>query len=738
MKLSTAPEHEAILSNVSEIGEFRIRNSAKAFNILSSGLYANKIRAIIRELSCNAVDSHVAAGRATTPFDVHLPNALEPWFAIRDYGLGLSHDQVVNIYTTYFESTKTDSNAYIGALGLGSKSPFSYTDNFTVTAIQNGIKGIYSAFINAEGVPSIAKMMTEKTTDPNGVEVKFSVNERWDYSKFRDEASYVYSHFKLQPVVSGYDNFSVKEIKYKTKDIIPGVHEVADDYNYRSVAIMGNIAYPIEVPNAETVLGNLSQMLGCGLIMEFEIGELDFQASREGLSYIPQTIESIKRKLEIVSRCLTKRLATEADLVENLWDRAELLQQYSNRKLWAPSVKQYITDTNFLLYNTNNGMYGSYKLFELETADLASRFNIVLKSFNVVKTGVKTTCSNNTTSVTRNLSTTNQDGTVTYQNVWKIATSPSVTFIVNDTKTGSLERAKYHFKNTDKAAGKEIYVIEPSDKTKSVDTSGFFKELMNPPRVLKTSSLLIKQRKSLNKNVSILQLERRGGYNRNGDDMVWRDAKSITTFNDTDTYYYLPLVSFTMTSKYNWASGACELGRYLKSCGISELNKINIYGVRKSDLEYIKTQSNWVNLEDHIVDVLTKLSSKIVTAALSKVFDKFAFCNYNQYSYTESNTLSLLKNKNGKFAKLLDKVKSYKKYNVGSYESSLLNLLDSYDRKTYDQIKLSKEELVKECQECYSHYPLLEMLEHSIDRSIFNVKKFVEYINLVDEQQKGI
>jgi hypothetical protein len=83
MKLSSAPQHEAILSNVGEVGEFRIRNSAKAFSILSSGLYSNKIRAIIRELSCNAVDSHVAANRNTTPFDVHLPNAMEPWFAIR-------------------------------------------------------------------------------------------------------------------------------------------------------------------------------------------------------------------------------------------------------------------------------------------------------------------------------------------------------------------------------------------------------------------------------------------------------------------------------------------------------------------------------------------------------------------------------------------------------------------------------------------------------------------------------
>lgn len=148
MILNNTPENQAILSNVTDTKEFGLKASKKAFQILSSGLYANKIRAIIRELSCNALDSHVAANNVSTPFEIHLPNSIEPFFAVRDYGTGLSRDQVNNIYTTYFESTKTASNEFIGALGLGSKSPFSYTDNFTVTAIKDGKKGIFSAYLN--------------------------------------------------------------------------------------------------------------------------------------------------------------------------------------------------------------------------------------------------------------------------------------------------------------------------------------------------------------------------------------------------------------------------------------------------------------------------------------------------------------------------------------------------------------------------------------------------------------
>jgi hypothetical protein len=329
MKLHSAVENQAVLSNVSNLGEFRIRNSAKAFNILSSGLYANKIRAIIRELSCNAVDAHTAAGKGSVPFDVHLPHSLEPWFSIRDYGIGLNHDQVTNIYTTYFESTKTDSNDFIGALGLGSKSPFSYTDNFTVVAVKDGNKGVYTAFINEQGIPSIALMMSETTDEPNGVEVRFAVDSNRDFYRFQEEAQYVYKFFKLRPVISGrysgHAEFKFEDFDCEFKDIIPGVHalKATSGYYYssssNSIAIMGNIGYPIEETSGLSAeLGDLSALLGCKLVMEFGIGELDFQASREGLSYIPETVTAIKNKLLALNSVLEKQVTDEVYKIENM------------------------------------------------------------------------------------------------------------------------------------------------------------------------------------------------------------------------------------------------------------------------------------------------------------------------------------------------------------------------------------------------------------------------------------
>ena len=136
MKLHTKTNTITKSENFVE-SNYSIDATAKAFAILSDGLYSNKILAVVRELSTNAYDSHVAAGCPEKPFDVTLPTSLDHEFSIRDYGTGLSKENCMSLYTTCFRSDKTDSNDAVGCLGLGSKSPFAYTDQFMVESFHN-------------------------------------------------------------------------------------------------------------------------------------------------------------------------------------------------------------------------------------------------------------------------------------------------------------------------------------------------------------------------------------------------------------------------------------------------------------------------------------------------------------------------------------------------------------------------------------------------------------------------
>ena len=724
MILNESPTNEAILSNVGTINSFTIKATAKSFKILSDGLYANKIRAIVRELSCNAYDSHVAAGKLETPFDVHLPNQLEPWFAVRDYGVGLSNSEVTNIFTTFFESTKTDSNAFIGALGLGSKSPFSYTDNFTVTAIKDGHKGIYSAFINDQGVPSIARMFEESTDEPAGVEVKFSVNDRYDFDKFMQEARRVYTYFKLRPVVTGSSYFQFVDQTYDDTDIVPGVHHIRN--NSSSIAVMGNIGYPIDIPQADTTLGNLRSLLKCGLEIHFEIGDLDFQASREGLSYIPQTVNSIKRKLELLNTRLALHISEEADKIENLWERAYFLNKRKEAPLWNVAVSKYIVDTKFPLMD-NMSTYRSVKELEFKVEDLADKFNITINGFEKGRSDSATYKMSARSQYVRTV-----NGTNVYEISWRFGVTPELHFVTNQGKVGASERAKHHWKSNSLPSTEHrnrVLVLERADKTKEAKFDDFFKAIFNPPEnvIHGVDSLDVKPKASsgLVKNVTILKLERKdagGGYynRRDGDEMVWRDAGQLSTFDDKAVHYYIPLSGFNAVDVK--CNSIKELHGDLQECGIKEFAGVLVYGVRKGDLEAVKALKNWINMEDFISATLTTFSSTKLSRMAVESVDGFGELRYNNDIYKN------IVNKASPYIVLSEKFKGIQRNSFS--KSSIDRLCKQYGSGTVIDMTAERAKIMTECKEVADRYPLLKYVAYG--NEFRENAAVIEYINMVD------
>jgi hypothetical protein len=721
MKLNTAPQHAVEFgSGVASLGEYRINNSPKAFAILSSGLYANKIRAILRELGCNAWDSHVAAGRLTTPFDLHLPTQLEPWFAIRDYGTGLTHDQVVNIYTTYFESTKTGSNDFIGALGLGSKSPFSYTDNFTVTAIQAGRKGIYTAFINDRGVPAIALLMEEATEEPNGVEVKFAVSNSNDYSKFKSEAQSVFGYFAVKPVVN-LEGFKFYENTYLQRDIIPGVHQHTGGRS--SCAVMGNIAYPIDVPNAEQNLGDLHTLLSCSLELHFDIGALDFQASREGLSYIPMTVEAIRRKLEALNGALAGVLAQEANAIDNLWHRALFLSKKYDNTLWRSAVIKYCADTKFELFTPSYGSWDRVKMFEISVEDLAKDYNIAITGFTKHKNDLA--AKNITVARKVKNDPTAPNGYRTVES-WLIRISDDVYFAFNDTKIGAVERGKYHWRvNKDKidTHSSSVYIASAADRSKPVLFAEFMAALYNPPRQCKVSEWTAKPRDQKQaRDVTVLKLEDKhtGYWNRRNGEKVWREAGRADTFDSSNTYYYLPLSGYALVSAYG-VYDSKELCNDILGCGL-KTGVSDIYGVRKADLAWVKAQKNWINLEDHMVSVFKTLNERTVAG--------MALAKFNQKHSTMSVSTSLLDKIVKTDSAFVTAVKTFENVESVDFNSHKVEqLVRRYSKGAKDPLALASQMADKVAKD-FAKYPMLKLVVSFRGHE----QAIADYINMVDAQ----
>lgn len=293
---------------------FTIQASPKMFAILSSGMYTDIEEAVVRELSTNASDSHTEAGCPEKPFDVHLPNTLEPWLRIRDYGTGISPENMETIYSSYSSSTRSGSDDFTGCLGLGSKSPFGYTDQFTAVSFWNGVKYTYSVFKNENSCPCLALLGESETNEPNGLEIHMSIKPG-DIGKFVQTAQKVYAFFKVRPNIVGaklhFDNTApiFSNDKYALYDRFNGETGVK--------VVMGQVCYDVSSSKINSKFGYYSCVL-----LHMPIGSCSIATSREELQYDDRTIANVnaalKDTIEHVKAEVVKGVANETCTLDKL------------------------------------------------------------------------------------------------------------------------------------------------------------------------------------------------------------------------------------------------------------------------------------------------------------------------------------------------------------------------------------------------------------------------------------
>lgn len=325
MKISTANDSVVERSGLSSDGAYGILFNAKMAKILSDGLYSDKVQSIIRELSCNALDSHVEAGKRDLPIEVHLPTWLEPWFHVRDFGMGLDHRQVVEIFTIYGASTKIHSDDFIGQLGLGSKSPFSYVDAYDVTAVKDGIQRQYSMYKNEQGMPSVALLGETATSEPNGVTVKMPV-KREDIQRFSEKAAQVFRWFTPRPRITGTDGLVIPDHAVAFEGNGWQIHK-ENGYGYssrRPVALMGRVAYPLDASSINGLTDAQRAILGLPLVIDFGIGELEVAASREALGYDDRTQKNIRDRLTAVLDDLARLFEKRMESAKTEWEARKI------------------------------------------------------------------------------------------------------------------------------------------------------------------------------------------------------------------------------------------------------------------------------------------------------------------------------------------------------------------------------------------------------------------------------
>ncbi len=297
---------------------------------MMNGLYSDPIAAVLREYPTNAWDSHVEAG-VTRPIEVTLPTPFAPQLVIRDFGLGLSVNDLRDVYSKYGRSLKRESNNVAGQLGMGCKSALSYAPSFTINAVKGGVRVVAIFTKNEQGLGVIKVLDTSGTDDPNGVTITIPV-ENHDIRTFTYSAENIFRFWEPGTIlVNGKrpeaPDFLANALWLDTErtTCLVTMNELDSSY-----VIMGNVAYPVEDANQADGNGRTTIYR---FVSRLNIGDVDFVPSREDVKYTSRTKATLSDLNDYIFSSVGQAFAKELGAVATPWDEAKL------KMLWA--VKAY-------------------------------------------------------------------------------------------------------------------------------------------------------------------------------------------------------------------------------------------------------------------------------------------------------------------------------------------------------------------------------------------------------------
>ncbi|UOX40388.1 RIIA lysis inhibitor [Aeromonas phage GomatiRiver_11] len=376
---------------------FKIQTGRKAFQVLSEKLYKDKAEAVLRELSCNAVDIHCELGKGDVPFHVTLPTAIYPWFVIRDFGSGLSQDQIDEIFTVYFASTKDNSDDAIGGFGLGCKSPFAYSESgggFTVKSYQNGMCTVYNMYMD-DGEPFATPMSTTPTDEENGLEILVPIPDH-EHARWKVLAKKVFRAFdRCKPYITNMDASQI--------DTFPDEEEFfhADDFGNSGevYAVIGGVVYPIPQRLLEGSM--VFRYAGRPAYIKCPIGSVDIAPSREELSLTKEGEEYLIERMKNFSAQFANTIKKEFAGITNERQAVIKAQSYNSYVINSISdleingvpiqtlINRYTNMTDLSGYTVYAYRNGSLKMHETKCGYSWRQRNIDAKNvFGIHRTHV--------------------------------------------------------------------------------------------------------------------------------------------------------------------------------------------------------------------------------------------------------------------------------------------------------------------------------------------------------------
>jgi len=368
-------QSESLDSSTNSLMSIDASGIGMATLFLRDKIYSNKIGAVVREYTCNALDEH-SKHNISVPVRIELT---EETFSVRDYAQGLDESSIRNIFGMYFKSTKSSDNSQVGGFGIGSKSGHCYTDTFYVKSYHNGICTLYACVLGGkEGIPVGQIIEIDKTeTSETGLEVFLNIYSS-DFSKFVSEIRnfVLTSNQKIEFHYTTVD-MDGNEVNLIITPKTPIFESQRGDYTVKVfsdisyspyIYKMGNVQYGIPTGLPENIKFNPQSLIGTGfinnrtIVIDIPIGKLSLPISRESFENTPDNIKVLQEIKNLVADIRNEEFAQLANI-----SLKELLELVRNNK--------YATSNNSKVLLGN--------LFNYSFKSLFVNYNDVISSFKV-------------------------------------------------------------------------------------------------------------------------------------------------------------------------------------------------------------------------------------------------------------------------------------------------------------------------------------------------------------------
>ena len=294
-------------------------------------------------------------GKDTSTIEITAPTVANQNITIRDYGPGLSLEDVKNIFAKIAVSNKDHSDLFNGGFGIGSKSWFAVNTSFYVISTYNKEKTYYTvSFDESKGI-FISVDHKEKTKEKNGVEIQLPLANKKQIKDSHKAIIRAVEYWDKHPKLINCDIKPTKPI-FKEKEYTLLSHN-HDGYDPKVIVTLGGTPYSIkEMPSIYEINNKMSYF---NVAIHFEVGEMNLNNTQEvgpdREAFAAACDKIIFNKVKKVHKQIVDKMEKELDKLKT---REEICEFIANPELSKrfknTGYKRTVNDSTFVVFTPND------------------------------------------------------------------------------------------------------------------------------------------------------------------------------------------------------------------------------------------------------------------------------------------------------------------------------------------------------------------------------------------------